>query len=167
MSTTVTFKLNKPAQQFQAGESQGFGIRGGVQYRDPKTKTKEWTNYQAAIFTKNPNQIQFYQQVLVEGSIVEVSCEKLSIGSYSGNDGMFFYLDMLNAKIGFVHTPESQPAQGGYAQSPQQAAPQQRQPAQQQAPVNRNPNQGVPNASQGQRPAQGQGFDDFDDDIPF
>lgn len=43
MATTVTIKLNKPANVFQAGESTGFGIRGGVRYYDRETKQNEWT----------------------------------------------------------------------------------------------------------------------------
>lgn len=43
MATTVTFKLNKDATQFNAGDSIGFGVRGGVQYYDRETKQKEWT----------------------------------------------------------------------------------------------------------------------------
>jgi len=42
MSTTITGKLNKAANEFQAGESVGFGVRVGVQYYDRETKQKEW-----------------------------------------------------------------------------------------------------------------------------
>ncbi|HHZ70465.1 MAG TPA: hypothetical protein EYN54_09380, partial [Methylococcaceae bacterium] len=72
MATTITGKLNKPANVFQAGESTGFGIRLGVKYRDPKTKEDAWCNYSAVIFAKSAGQIQFYQNALIEGSIVEV-----------------------------------------------------------------------------------------------
>ena len=86
MSTTITGKLNKAANQFQAGESTGFGIRLGVKYRDPKTKQDEWTNYQAVIFAKAPGQVKFYQDVLIEGSVIEVSCEQLKIDSFDGTN---------------------------------------------------------------------------------
>ena len=52
MATTVTFKLNKDATQFQAGESIGFGIRGGVKYYDRQTKQDAYTNFEAVIFAK-------------------------------------------------------------------------------------------------------------------
>ena len=52
MATTVTFKLNKDATQFQAGESVGFGIRGGVKYYDRQTKQDAYTNFEAVIFAK-------------------------------------------------------------------------------------------------------------------
>jgi len=129
MSTTITGKLNKPANQFQAGESTGFGIRLGVKYRDPKTKQDEWTNYSAVIFAKAPAQIQFYQNVLVEGSVVEVSCDQLKVDSFEGQNGPMLSIDMLNAKLGYVHSA-SQSAQQlapqqQYNQSPQQQQPQQ------------------------------------------
>ncbi len=123
MSTTITGKLNKAANQFQAGDSTGFGIRLGVKYRDPKTKQDDWCNYSAVIFAKSPGQIQFYQSALVEGSVIEVSCEQLKIDSYNGNNGAVLSIDMLNAKLGYVHT----------GQAPQQQQPQQQQ---QQAPQN-------------------------------
>ena len=135
MSTTITGKLNKAANQFQAGESTGFGIRLGVKYRDPKTKQDEWTNYQAVIFAKAPGQVKFYQDVLIEGSVIEVSCEQLKIDSFDGTNGPMLSVDMLNAKLGYVHTGQ-QPAQQQQApqQQYQQQAPQQAPQQYQQAP---------------------------------
>ncbi len=156
MSTTITGKLNKAARTFQAGESTGFGIRLGVKYRDPKTKQDEWTNYQAVVFAKAPGQIQFYQNALVEGAIVEVSAEQLKIDSFQGDKGDILSIDMLNARLGYIYSPNSQPNQ-----QPQQNFQQAQQGfAQQQAP---------------QQQPQGpntQGYYDkqnaaFDDDIAF
>ena len=137
MATTVTGKLNQAARTFQAGNSTGFSIRIGVKYRDPKTKQDEWTNYQAAIFASTPAQVNFYQSALVEGSIVEVHAENLRVNSYDGQNGQVLSIDMLNARLGFVYSPQGQ-------------APQQQQQQQQ--------------ASQQQynEPPM-----DFDDDIPF
>ena len=133
MSTTITGKLNKPANQFQAGESTGFSIRLGVKYRDPKTKQNEFTNYQAVIFAKAPAQIQFYNDVLVEGAVVEVTCEQLRIDSFEGNNGPMLSIDMLNARLGYVHSPNQQqaPQQQPQRQAPQQQPQQQPQYAQQ------------------------------------
>jgi len=117
MSTTITGKLNKAASQFQAGDSTGFGVRLGVKYRDPKTKQDEWTNYSAVIFAKAPGQIQFYQNALIEGAVIEVTCEQLKIDSFDGNNGPMLSIDMLNARLGYVFSGTQQPAQ-------QQAAPQ-------------------------------------------
>ena len=115
MSTTITGKLNKAARTFQAGESTGFGIRLGVKYRDPKTKEDNWTNYQAVIFAKAPGQIQFYQNALVEGAIVEVSAEQLKIDSFQGDNGAILTIDMLNARLGYVYSPQGQaPQQQGF-----------------------------------------------------
>lgn len=130
MSTTITGKLNKAANQFQAGESTGFGIRLGVKFRDPKTKQDEWTNYQAVIFAKAPGQVKFYQDVLIEGSVIEVSCEQLKIDSFDGTNGPMLSIDMLNARLGYVHTgqqvaQQQQAPQQQYQQQAPQQAPQQ------------------------------------------
>jgi len=150
MSSSITGKLNKPARQFQAGDSTGFGIRLGVKYRDPKTKQDEWTNYNCVIFAKAPAQINFYQQVLVEGAIIEVSAEQLKIDSFVNQEGnTVLTIDMLNARLGYVFNPSTnqpQPAQqGGFQKEP----PQQQQPQ-----------QGVPQGGfqQQQAPRDAQGF---------
>ena len=120
MATSITGKLNKQANVFQAGESTGFGIRLGVKCRNPKTKADEWANYSAVIFAKSPGQIEFYQSALVEGSIVEVSCEALLIDNFAGKDGPVLSLEMINAKLGYVHTGQAPQQQQGYQQVPQQ-----------------------------------------------
>jgi len=111
MATTITGKLNKTANQFQAGDSTGFGIRLGVKYRDPKTKQDDWCNYSAVIFAKSPGQVQFYQQALVEGSVIEVSCEQQSVESFQGTNGEMLSINMLNARLGYVHTGQQAPQQ--------------------------------------------------------
>jgi len=135
---SVTGKLSKPANQFQAGESTGFGIRLGVKYRDPKTKAEEWTNYSAVIFAKSPSQIQFYQNVLVEGAIVTVGAEQLKVDSFDGQNGQVLSIDMLNARLTFAHNPNGQQAppqqQGGYGQKPQTGYGQQQSRQSQQSP---------------------------------
>jgi hypothetical protein len=123
MSTTVTGKLNKAATQFQAGESSGFGINIGVKYYDRETKADAWTNYQAAVFAKAPAQVQFYQQALVEGAIVEVSGDKLKIRQFQGNNGLSLSIELLDAKLGAVFAPQGpQAPQQRPAQQPQQQA---------------------------------------------
>ena len=159
MATTVTFKLNKDATQFQAGESVGFGIRGGVKYYDRQTKQDAYTNFDAVIFAKQQRQVEFYQSALVAGSIVEVTGQKLAIKQFQGNNGLSLSIELLDASIGFIGTAGAPQAQGqqqqhGYQQQPQQR-PQQNSYAQ---------------ASGGmQRPQQQPqgGYQDFDDTIPF
>jgi hypothetical protein len=138
MATTITGKLNKAANMFQAGESTGFGIRLGVKYRDPKTKEDAWCNYSAVIFAKSAGQIQFYQNALIEGSIVEVSAEQLKVDSFQGDNGAILSIDMLNARLGYVHTAQGAPQQqqqqqpaynqgqqqGGFSQQAPQQQPQ-------------------------------------------
>lgn len=157
MSITITGKLNKAAAQFQAGESTGFGLRLGVKFYDRESKSDQWTNYEAVIFAKAPAQVQFYQQALVEGAIVEVSGDKCKIRQFQGNNGLSLSIEILDAKLGFVHSPNSQPVQ---QQRPQQQA---------QAPQYQQPQQ-RPQPPQGYQPQIGQPMQqvpDFHDDIPF
>ena len=139
MSTTITGKLNKAATQFQAGESTGFGLRLGVKFYDRESKSDQWTNYEAVVFAKAPAQVQFYQSVLVEGAIVEVSGDKLKIRQFQGNNGLSLSIELLDAKLGVVFAPQGQ--------APQQPQQRQTQPPQQQ------PQQGY---NQAPRPAQSQ-----------
>ena len=156
MATTITGKLNKPANIFQAGDSTGFGIRLGVKYRDPKTKQDDWCNYSAVLFAKSAGQIQFYTDALVAGAIVEVTAEQLKIDSFQGNESVMLTIDMLNARLGYVFSGQAQQQQaapqqqqGGYAQQ----APQQQGGYQQQSPqqggFNNQPQQQTPPQQQG------------------
>lgn len=163
MATTVTFKLNKDATQFQAGESVGFGIRGGVKFYDRQTKQDDWCNYEAVIFAKQQKQVEFYQSALVAGSIVEVTGQKQRIKQFQGNNGLSLSIELLDASIGFIGTAGAQQAQGqqhqqGYQQPQQQQRPQQNAYAQASGEMQR-PKQ------QMQQP-QGS-YQDFDDTIPF
>lgn len=163
MATTVTGKLNKTATQFAAGESTGFGLRLGVKYYDRETKTDQWTNYEAAVFAKAPAQVQFYQQCLVEGAIVEVSAEKIKIRQFQGNNGLSLSVELLDAKLGSVFAPQNSAPAQQQQQRPQQAT-QQRQASQ---PARQAP----PAGYQGQMPQQYQqpqgGFDQGGFDEPF
>ena len=125
MAHTIVGKLNQAATQFQAGDGTGFGVRIGVQYYDRETKQKEWTNYEAIIFANQAAQIQFYQSALVEGSVVEISGESIKIKTFDGQNGQKITLELINARLGYVHNGQNQnnQSQGGYA--PQQQAPQQ------------------------------------------
>ena len=144
MSHTVVFKLNKPAQQFQAGDSTGFGIRGGVKYYDRKTKTEKWTNYQAAIFAKNQQQIDFYAGNLIEGAVVTVSGESIAVEEFQGQQGLQITLGLNNARIEYIASPSQvrapDAAQQAYNNATAQRAPIAAPPA---------------------------GFNDFDDDLNF
>ena len=117
MSHSITIKLNKPANEFVAGESIGFNIRGGVQYYDRKTKQKEWTNYSAVIFAKAERQIDYYRQVLIENAVVELGCKQLKIDVYDGQNGQVLSLEMIDAWVGSVN--QSAPRQEQATQQPQ------------------------------------------------
>ena len=82
MAHSITIKLNKAANEFQAGESVGFSVRGGVQYYDHKTKQKEWTNYSAVIFAKAQGQIDFYRSALTEGAVIEIGGKSQKVDVY-------------------------------------------------------------------------------------
>lgn len=182
MGHSVTGKLNKAATQFQAGESTGFGLRLGVKFYDRESKKDEYTNYELVVFAKAPAQVQFYQNALVEGAIVEVSGDKQKIRQFQGQNGLSLSIELLDAKLGFVYAPNQQQPSNGQANPRQAQQPQQgyQQPQQRQAP---------PQGYQGQMPQQNQqrqqgqsnsqGFHsngqqfgndapiDFHDDIPF
>lgn len=164
MATTVTGKLNKPATQFQAGDSIGFGIRLGVKFYDRETKADAYTNYEAVVFAKAPAQVQFYQNALVEGAVVEVTGDKLKIRQFQGNNGLSLSIELLDAKLGFVYAPQAAQQQRPAPQ--QQMQPQQRQQPQQGFNQPQQPRQAPPQGYQGQMPQQGQQYADFDDQLP-
>lgn len=130
MAISVTGKLNKAANQFQAGDSTGFGVRLGVRYYDRETKQNEYTNYEAVIFAKAPSQVQFYQQALVEGSVIEISGTTQKIKSFDGQNGQVLSIEIHDAKLGFVHTGQQPPQQQAQQQqyAPQQQAQQYSEP---------------------------------------
>lgn len=126
MSTTITGKLNQAAREFQAGGYTGFGFRLGKQYYDRETKAKEWTNYEAAVFTNNTQQIEFYRQNLVEGAVVEVMAEAEKIKQFQGNNGLVLSIELIDCKLGMIHTGQQAPQQAPQPQQP--PAPPQGQP---------------------------------------
>jgi single-strand DNA-binding protein len=156
MGVTVTGKLNKPAKQFQAGDSLGFGVQVGVKFYDREAKADAWTNYSAVIFAKAPAQIKFYQEALVEGAIIEVSGDKCKIRQFQGNNGLSLSIEILDAKLGAVYAPQQAPQQPSPAQHRQQQHAPQR-------PANQ-----PPAGYQGLMPQHNQqAYPDFEDDIPF
>lgn len=110
MSISVTGKLNNPANEFQAGASKGFGFRLGVKFYNRETKEDEWTNYEAVVFAKEGAQSNFYKQVLAKGSIVEVSGSGCHIRTFNGNNGPVNSIAILDAKLGFMFSPENSPS---------------------------------------------------------
>lgn len=125
MATTITGKLNKPAREFQAGDSTGFGVNVGKQYYDRETKQKEWTNYEAAFFSSNDSQIGFMRSVLVEGAVIEITSKEEKIKSFDGNNGPVLSIQLLDCSLGYVHTGQSQQSSNAPQQAPMQQAPQQ------------------------------------------
>jgi len=182
MSHSVTAKLNQAAREHANQNGVTFFVSLGEKNYNFKTKTNEYTNYDAALFAKDA-QIDFYRSALVEGAIVEVSGSGIIVeldptGQYKPK------LVIQDAKAGFIYSPNGQPAQapqqgyqppqqqpqqGGYAQQPQghRPPPPQNQPQAPQQPQyhQQSPQQGyvpAPGAPTPSAPA-----DDFDDDIPF
>ncbi|EPD8597399.1 hypothetical protein [Yersinia enterocolitica] len=154
MGHTITIKLQKPAREFAAGDSIGFGIRGGVRYYDRKSQKNEFTNYQAVIFAKEGKQAEFYREVLMEGAIVEVFGESIKVDVYDGQNGQSITLELNNARLGFIEAGNKQ------------GKPQQQESGKSSTPQNQQ--------QWGQQHAQGQMQSrpeeppmDFDDDIPF
>ncbi len=145
MAHSITIKLNKAANEFQAGESVGFSVRGGVQYYDHKTKQKEWTNYSAVIFAKAQGQIDFYRSALTDGAIVEIGGKSQKVDVYAGGqNGPSYTIELQDAWLGMINNPNQQAAQA--PQQFQQQAPQQ---FQQQAPQGFQPQQQAPQTPPG------------------
>jgi hypothetical protein len=142
-----------------------------VKYFDRETKTDQWTNYEAVLFAKAPAQVQFYQSVLVEGSVIEITGTKQRIRQFQGTNGLALSIEILDAQLGVAYSPpvpamqqpgqqqqtqtrpQQQQPQQGYAQQPQQQRPaqqQQQQPYNQQPQVGRHANgSAAPNNHQG------------------
>jgi len=140
MAHSITIKLNKAANEFQAGESVGFSVRGGVQYYDHKTKQKEWTNYSAVIFAKAQGQIDFYRSALTEGAVIEIGGKSQKVDVYQGQNGATYTIELQDAWLGMVHNSNQapmQPQQNGQQANNWQQAPQQGgfQPQQPQQPA--------------------------------
>jgi len=111
MGITVTGKLTKTPNQFQAGESTGFGLRIGVKFYNRETKTNDWTNYEAVVFARAGRQLDFYTTALVEGSIIEISGSGCQIKTFEGNMGPMHSISVLDAKLGYISiSNESAPA---------------------------------------------------------
>ena len=111
MSHTITGKLNRAPNQFQAGTSTGLGFNLGVKYRDPSTRQYDYVNYKVVVFVgqNSGNLLSFYQQNLVEGAIVSVSADSQMIETYQKNDGTDAHnIVMLNAKIEYLFNPNGQ-----------------------------------------------------------
>jgi|TARA_R110000772_G_scaffold164008_1_gene275399 hypothetical protein len=127
MAITITGKLNQSANKFQAGESQGFGVRLGVRYYDRETKAQEWTNYEAVIFAKPGKQSEFYSSTLVEGSIIEIAGSGCQIKTWESTKGPVNSIAILDAKLGYVSNNDAPRS----IEAPQKQQPQQQQPSDQ------------------------------------
>lgn len=161
MTHSITAKLNQAAREHANQSGVTFFVSLGEKNYNFKTKTNEYTNYDAALFAKDW-QIDFCRSALVEGAVIEVSGSGIIIeldptGQYKPK------LVIQDAKLGFVHSPNSHPMQQQAPQQSYQASPQQQggysQPQSQYSPQRQAPQQ----APQPQQSAPA----DFDDDIPF
>jgi len=123
MSTTITGKLQRAANEFKAGENIGFGFKLGVRYYDFQEKKNNYTNYDIVIFCKEGNQAQFYRDSLIEDSIVEVTAEseRIKKDEYRGKE--YISIALNNAKIGYINSPQGQQSQQAPKQSTQQQKP--------------------------------------------
>jgi len=52
--------------------------------------------------------------------VIEVSAEQLKVDSYDGQNGPVLTIDMLNARLGYVHTAQGAPQQKSQQQPAQQ-----------------------------------------------
>lgn len=151
---SVPFRLNENAQEFQAGEYTGFGIRTGVKYQD-RNKQDQWTNYKAAIFAKSPAQVDFYRANLINGALVVVTADKQEVELFTKQSGeTVAAIKLLNANVVALKTDRApDAAQQAYAKGKQQDYR-----------CHAGSNQANPTSAPAQQPY---GFDNFDDDLQF
>jgi len=127
----------------QKGTWKMYAVELSESWKDFKTQERKYTNYRATLFASSTGAIQYYDEVLVEGAIVSISCDQLQINQREHNGTNYVTLEPVNPKLAFAKAPE---------------ASQQQKPQQQQQKQNKNaPQQQVNN-----EPAM-----EFDDDIPF
>ena len=116
MGLSKAFKITKEPRIFQAGESTGFQLSLGSQYYDRTTKQKQWANYKAVVFAKG-NQLSFYQQALVVGTVVELSADELKIDNYNPE---YLSIELVDARVGGIFTQQSTGQNQASAQQSQQ-----------------------------------------------
>lgn len=115
------------------GESKLFIVELSEVNKDYQTGEKTYTNYKACLFAKG-GQIDYYNDVLVEGNFIVVSADKLKVEV--SDCGQYTKLSMENAKLqnaGYVsnqhgnHQSQGQQQQGNHQQGgyAQHQAPQQ------------------------------------------
>lgn len=129
----------------QKGAWKMYAVELSESWKDFKTQERKYTNYRATMFASSPGAIQYYDEVLVEGSIVSISCDHLQINQREHNGTNYVTLEPVNPKLAFAKAPEA-----SQQQKPQQPQQQQKQnrPAPQPQGNNETPM-------------------DFDDSIPF
>lgn len=119
MAISATGKLNRDANQFQAGDSIGFGVRLGVKFFNRETKSNDYTNYEAVLFARQGPQSDLYTKALVEGAIIELSGSGCQIKTFEGQNGVAITIAILDAKLGYFGYPEA-----SNNSAPQMAPPQ-------------------------------------------
>lgn len=179
MSLTFTARLSKDAHKHQSAEFTIFYIKFGKPYKD-RSGNRAWTNYTAAVFAKSEKQVAYYESMLVENNIVEISAKNLRPDNYEG----YLTIELLDANLEDVFKSAERPSAGA-APKNQAPAPRNQPPEYSPQPdagaggfnqgqMNQNAQQSVNNQSlpQGNQYAQNPvnilpAGDKFDDDIPF
>ncbi len=168
MSHSITAKLNQAAREHANQSGVTFFVSLGEKNYNFKTKTNEYTNYDAALFAKDA-QIEFYRGALIEGAIIEVSGTGIILDASDPNYKPKLVLQ--DAKLGFIHSPQGQAAQQQPQQQAPQQQPQQQAPAPYQLPTQQQPAQYAPQGQQApqqqQQQPQQQQNQGYDEDINF
>lgn len=137
----------------QKGAWKMYAVELSESWKDFKTQERKYTNYRATMFASSPGAIQYYDEVLVEGSIVSISCDQLQINQREHNGKVYVTLEPVQPRLIFANADMAQlkkmadeKSSGGNSK-PSQPAP-------------RN-NQQAPQQSNNEPPM------DFNEDIPF
>lgn len=102
----------------QKGAWKMYAVELSESWKDFKTQDRKYTNYRATMFASSPGAIQYYDEVLVEGAIVSISCDQLQINQREHNGTNYVTLEPVNPKLAFAKAPEA--SQQQKSQQPQQ-----------------------------------------------
>lgn len=148
----ITGQIRKDVYTKEGSSAKGawkmYGVEMSESWKDFKTGERQYSNYRVTLFASSPAAQQYYDEVLVKGSIVSFSAEKLQVNQREHNGTNYITLEMVNAKLDFANAEESS---NGQSSAPRQQQGQHQQQRQQSS--NQQANSAPPA--------------DFDDDIPF
>lgn len=138
MAHTITGQIRKaPYVQTgtgQKGDWKMFAVELAESFKD-KEGNRHYTNYRAVLFASSPGAISFYDEVLVEGSVISVSSDQLKINQREHDGKVYVTLEPVQPRLVFAQKPAGGQQQQQHSGTPSRQASQQQRPQQQSAPA--------------------------------